>query len=55
MEKKMYNHPATEITEIESLHVIMDGTASGPSQDPINSGTQGSGESADAPQRYPRF
>ena len=55
MNKKMYYHPATEITEIESLHVIMDGTASGPSKEPINSGTQEPGGSAEAPQRYPRY
>ena len=49
MEKKMYNHPATEITEIESLHVIMDGTA--PIENPLGPDT---GE-ADAPQRYPKY
>lgn len=50
MEKKMYNHPATEITEIESQHVIMEGTVSPEPQKP----EQGEGGEA-APQRYPRF
>ena len=50
MEKKMYNHPATEITEIESQHVIMEGTVSPAPQKPQE---DVGGEAA--PQRYPRY
>ena len=45
----MYNIPATAVTEIESVHVIMEGTVNPPDQ--LGGG---SGE-AEAPQRYPKF
>ena len=48
MNKKMYYHPATEITEIESQHVIMEGTAV--NKDEIS----GSSEEG-APPRYPKY
>ena len=51
MEKKMYNHPATEIAEIESLHMIMEGTVSNEPEKP----QQGGGGDAGAPARYPQF
>ncbi|MBO7502426.1 MAG: hypothetical protein J6T32_04325 [Paludibacteraceae bacterium] len=51
MEKKMYNVPSTAVTEIESVHVIMEGTT--PLTDkPEQGGTGGGG---DAPSRYPQF
>ena len=48
MNKKMYYHPATEITEIESQHVIMEGTA-------VNKDELSGSSEEGAPQRYPRF
>ena len=48
MEKKMYYHPATEITEIESQHVIMGVTA-------VNKDELSGSNEEGAPQRYPRF
>ena len=51
MNKKMYYHPATEITEIESQHVIMEGTVSPEPQKPQEDVVGGEA----APQRYPRY
>ena len=50
MKKKIYNHPATEIAEIEFLHVIMEGTVSS-----LGNGlTPATGE-GEAPARYPEY
>ena len=53
MEKKMYNQPITEVAEIESMCVIMEGTVSGSAQQPTQD--QNSGGVGDAPARYPQF
>ena len=50
MEKKIYNHPATEITMIESVLVIMEGSMSSFG----NALTPATGE-AEAPVRYPQY
>lgn len=50
MKKKIYNHPTTEITEIESQSMIMEGTVSS-SGNPL---TPATGE-AEAPVRYPLY
>ena len=47
----MYNYPTTEITEIESAHVLMEGTVSNVPEKPQPGG---SGELG-APGRYPQF
>ena len=48
MNKKMYYHPATEITEIESQHVIMEGTA-------VNKDELSGSSEEGAPPRYPKY